>query len=621
MSFDKVQVGNNQSQRATLTNSGASTVTVNRVTASRESFSVSGLTLPLTLAAGQSQPFSVIFAPQTAGSVDGNLVMVGSGSNPTIDVPLAGNGLAAVSLTANPSSLNFGSVQVGNSQKLSEALTNSGGSSVTFTQAAATSSEFIVSGLSLPVTIPAGKNVHFTVTFAPQASGEASATASFTVDASNSPVTIVGADSNTIKVLLSGNGLAAGSQGTGVAGQLAISPLTVNFGSVTAGSHASQTVKLAATGQSVVVSSATVSSSEFIVSGLSFPVTIPAGKNVQFAATFTPQASGEASATASFALNTSNSPVTMSLSGTGQASAWPALYGKVGAFDLQTPQEVSDMANDGFHLALVGYQGTADALAMALVRNNVQYIDSYPWYEISTLCQPQVLLGNSCTISSEEQQTLLDNIRVHFSIASHDSNVVGYWILDDYPGDIHDLLVSVHALLTEANKTSIVPRPAICGFGGILDWKTNISDTVFNSNTSYFQRSLINFDSNACDIVALYPYEPASIPDANLVDWSMTNLLPQMLVALEDSGWRQDKEPLIGIPQTFGYQGILGYVAPTGKDVSLQSAAYCKAGAIAVLAYAWDDSYQGSKVELFNSTDLVQGLQQGAHECQTLYWK
>ena len=55
ISFGIVKVGNNQNQPATMTNSGGSTLTVTKVTPSGTGFSVSGLTLPLTLASGQSQ--------------------------------------------------------------------------------------------------------------------------------------------------------------------------------------------------------------------------------------------------------------------------------------------------------------------------------------------------------------------------------------------------------------------------------------------------------------------------------------------------------------------------------------------------------------------------------------
>jgi fibronectin type 3 domain-containing protein len=71
-----------------------------------------------------------------------------------------------------------------------------------------------------------------------------------------------------------------------------------------------------------VVSAASVSNSEFSLSGLSFPVTIAAGKSVSFTATFTPQSSGSASANFTF-----NGPTEVSetLAGTGTVSTAPSV--------------------------------------------------------------------------------------------------------------------------------------------------------------------------------------------------------------------------------------------------------------------------------------------------------
>jgi Abnormal spindle-like microcephaly-assoc'd, ASPM-SPD-2-Hydin len=54
---------------------------------------------------------------------------------------------------------------------------------VTITAANSSNSQFSVSGLSLPITIDAGKSVPFTVTFSPSAAGAANATLTFTSNA------------------------------------------------------------------------------------------------------------------------------------------------------------------------------------------------------------------------------------------------------------------------------------------------------------------------------------------------------------------------------------------------------------------------------------------------------
>ena len=78
---------------------------------------------------------------------------------------------AASQLTVNPSSINFGSVSVGNSQTQSVTLANSGGPKLTITQATLSGTGFTLSGLSYPVTLAGGQSVTCDVTFTPQSPG------------------------------------------------------------------------------------------------------------------------------------------------------------------------------------------------------------------------------------------------------------------------------------------------------------------------------------------------------------------------------------------------------------------------------------------------------------------
>jgi hypothetical protein len=75
------------------------------------------LSLPLTLSAGQSTTFSASFTPTAAGSVNGNITVTSTAANPTLSVALSGTGVTQGSLAANPTSINFGSVQVGVAQE------------------------------------------------------------------------------------------------------------------------------------------------------------------------------------------------------------------------------------------------------------------------------------------------------------------------------------------------------------------------------------------------------------------------------------------------------------------------------------------------------------------------
>lgn len=186
LGFTGVQVGSSQAQSAALSNSGGSTVTISKATATGSGFTLSGLTLPLTLPAGQSVTFSVIFAPLSAGSTSGSISVSSDASTPTTAISLSGTGMPQGQLAVNPGSTDFGSVTVGTSKTQSGTLSASG-SSITLSSASVTDSEFSLSGITLPLTLAAGQSVPFTLTFAPRASGTAAAALSFTSNAANSP--------------------------------------------------------------------------------------------------------------------------------------------------------------------------------------------------------------------------------------------------------------------------------------------------------------------------------------------------------------------------------------------------------------------------------------------------
>jgi Abnormal spindle-like microcephaly-assoc'd, ASPM-SPD-2-Hydin len=102
----------------------------------------------------------------------------GSGSGSSGGAGSSGNAQLGVS----PATLAIGNVMDGSSGSAPGTLSASG-ASVTVTAANTNNSAFSISGLSLPVTIDAGKTVPFTVTFSPSASGTASGTLTFSSNA------------------------------------------------------------------------------------------------------------------------------------------------------------------------------------------------------------------------------------------------------------------------------------------------------------------------------------------------------------------------------------------------------------------------------------------------------
>ena len=290
--------GSSATQAGLLSNTGGASVTVSAASLTGSGFSLSGIALPVSLSPGQSATFNVTYIPQTAGTVTGNLAFSNNGSNPTVNVGLSGTATTAGTLAGNPTSDSFGSVQVGSTQSVYQTVTNSGGSSVSLSQASVTGAGFSISGLTLPATLNPGQSLSFAASFSPTAAGGVTGSISIASNASN-PSLVIG---------LSGSGTAKG--------QLTLAPTAANFGTVTVGSTSTQSGTISASGSSVTISSGSINSSEFLLGGITFPLTLAAGQSAPVTLTFAPQLSGTASATLSFVTTASTSP-TAALTGTG----------------------------------------------------------------------------------------------------------------------------------------------------------------------------------------------------------------------------------------------------------------------------------------------------------------
>src|SRR3984957_20649302 len=190
LGFGSLTTGSSGSLTETLTNSGGTSVTISAASTTGSGFSVSGLTLPTMLTAGQSVSFNTNFSPTAGGSVTGNLAITSNAANSTLNVALTGTVVTPGQLTSTPTSLGFGSVTTGSSGSLTETLTNSGGTSVTISAASTTGSGFSVSSLTLPTTLTAGQSVSFSTQFSPTAGGSVTGNLAITSNAANSALNV-----------------------------------------------------------------------------------------------------------------------------------------------------------------------------------------------------------------------------------------------------------------------------------------------------------------------------------------------------------------------------------------------------------------------------------------------
>ncbi len=186
LNFGNTLIGYSQVLTVSLTNSGGSSVAISQAAVTGSGFSLTPLTVPMTLAAGQSTALTVTFTPTVSGSSSGTVTVTSNASDATVGISLSGNGTSLGQMALSPASLSFGTVDVGTTQNLSGVISATG-SNVTISSISSTNSQFTLSGLTLPVTIAAGQSTTFAITFTPQAAGAISGSLSFVSNASNSP--------------------------------------------------------------------------------------------------------------------------------------------------------------------------------------------------------------------------------------------------------------------------------------------------------------------------------------------------------------------------------------------------------------------------------------------------
>ena len=288
-----------------LTDSSRSSAEIVGVSTSSKAFLSAAPAMPIYLRRGQSLTVSVEFLPSAATTYSAVLTFRRKNAS-SITVALSGAGIAAQApvspqLTLSASAENFGSVQVGATSTQSVLLTNPSSVALIISQIAAAGTGVSDTGIATPTNLTAGQSTILSIGFAPAAAGAVTGSVTIASNAPNSPATI-------------------SVTGTGVQPQLAIAPLTLDFGSVNVGSSSAQTVSMTNSGSaSVTISQAAASGAGYSITGLAVPFTLGPGSATSFSVQFAPQAGGSVSGGVTLTSNAPGSPATIALSGTGVA--------------------------------------------------------------------------------------------------------------------------------------------------------------------------------------------------------------------------------------------------------------------------------------------------------------
>ena len=287
VSFGSQAVGTTSAPATVIvTNTGNGAVKIANASVSSSQFLYSGPTLPITLSHGQSLTASVRFAPAAAQAYVGTLVFTPhNGSN--IAVSVGGTGIQTQALPPTITT-----------QPSSQAVT--AGQTATFSVAATGTS---------PMTYQWQKNG----TAVSGATSSSYTTPAETTTDNNAQITVVVTNS-------AGNATSNSSTLTVNAAPLVLnaSSTALNFGNVNVSSSGSQNVTLTNAGTSnVTISSVSISGAGFNASGVSTGLILSPGQTATLTATFSPSAAGSMRGSVAVASNASNSPGTITLSGTG----------------------------------------------------------------------------------------------------------------------------------------------------------------------------------------------------------------------------------------------------------------------------------------------------------------
>jgi hypothetical protein len=290
-------------QTVTLTNTGTATLTISSITiigANPGDYAQTnncGTSVPINA----SCQINVTFTPTAPGARDAAVNIVDNAPDSPQSVSLAGNLPLAVVLS--PDSLTFPNQAIGTtSPPQTVVLTNLGQQTLTISSIAITganASDYVQTN-NCGTTVPSNVSCQINVTFTPTASGARTAAVEVTDNAPGSPQTVP----------LMGNLPTA---------TVSLSPLKVVFPNQYVGTGGlPQNVTLTNTGTvTLTISSVTATPADFGVTS-ACGKTVAGGTNCKIGVSFDPTVGGTRIGTLTITDNASDSPQTVSLTGTGQ---------------------------------------------------------------------------------------------------------------------------------------------------------------------------------------------------------------------------------------------------------------------------------------------------------------
>lgn len=186
VAFGTVPTGSTTTQTIRLSNSGGSELTISGVSATGTGMSVSGISTPLNIAAGQSANLTASLKLSSAGSANGTIKISSNAAGSPAQVSWSATAQASVvTLSSNPGSLSFGNVNIGTTDTLQTVVKNTGNSDAKISKVSVNGTGFSLNGSGSGATLDPGQSLTVSVNFDPKAAGNNSGSLTITSNASN----------------------------------------------------------------------------------------------------------------------------------------------------------------------------------------------------------------------------------------------------------------------------------------------------------------------------------------------------------------------------------------------------------------------------------------------------
>ena len=169
LSFTSTYVGlDSATKNLSITNNGTTSTTLIAITSSCPEFKLASGTTPITLAARQTASFSMFFAPDSAKAFSCTYTVTQQTGSP-LAVPFTGTGLGTKAVVGvSPSSLSFPNQSEGTaSAPQTITISNTGTASIKVVGITITPATFLITPVSLPITINAGASATVSVSYSP----------------------------------------------------------------------------------------------------------------------------------------------------------------------------------------------------------------------------------------------------------------------------------------------------------------------------------------------------------------------------------------------------------------------------------------------------------------------